>query len=122
MPHAVQKSAVCGIKPIGQMNTRKTTRECALRAIYDAFGITEEALIEQRRKRGAVYARFIYANLRHDGINAQQIADELNKSRSTVDYYLSRYNEAYLFDSQFRKAANKVAEIIKSYDEDDNSN
>lgn len=119
-----EKSLANPLKP-KRMNRKEPTKTEVMDAITGELGVTEGQLTEQRRKREAVYARFIYANERYDGSNVRQIARELGKSRNTVDYYLVRYRECYRFDPVFRDAADRVAaKIMKNNtkDEEDNSN
>lgn len=40
--------------------------------------------------------------MRDDGLTLQQIADVLDKTHTTIIYYLKKYNDYYKYDQEFR--------------------
>ena len=58
------------------------------------------------RKVGVVYSRFIFANhLRLQRKNQEEIGAVMNRNRSTISYYLRKYDEEYRFHPEFRELA-----------------
>jgi hypothetical protein len=64
------------------------------------------------RKVGVVYSRFIFANhLRLQRKNQEEIGAEMNRDRSTISYYLRKYDEEYEFNPEFREFADWFNQI-----------
>lgn len=62
--------------------------------------------IPPSRKVGVVYSRFIFANyLRLQRKNQEEIGAVMNRERSTISYYLRKYDEEYRFNPEFRELA-----------------
>lgn len=73
------------------------------------FGISEEELKSRKRGRELVYARMICARcISSCGANSRTIADVLKRNSSTARYYLSIFEQEYLYNKDFRNFANAV--------------
>ena len=73
------------------------------------FGISEEELKSRKRGQELVYARMICARcISSCGANSRTIADVLKRNSSTVRYYLSIFEQEYLYNKDFRNFANAV--------------
>lgn len=77
------------------------------------FGISEEDLMSRRRGRELVYARMICSQcISSCGVNSSRaIADVLKRNSSTIRYYLSIFEQEYLYNKDFRNFANAVNEV-----------
>jgi hypothetical protein len=58
------------------------------------------------RYKNITYCRFIMArHLRLQRKNQEEIGAEMNRDRSTISYYLRKYDEEYKYNPEFRELA-----------------
>ena len=62
--------------------------------------------IPEGRYASITYCRFIWARyLRERCKNQEEVGAVMNKNRSTISYYLRKYDEEYRFNPEFRELA-----------------
>lgn len=82
-------------------------------AIEATMGVPFRVIATDSRNRWHVYSRMIYAHhCKKDGDSTQRIASDTKHDKSSIGYYLRRYDSEYKFNREFRKAAEKVATML----------
>jgi len=96
-----------------QLIYEKTTRnEDIKQAITEVTGLLFHEIAGDSRKTIAVHARMIYSSLCYTIARIKEIAADLNRSTSSVHYYLEQYRNEYKFNPAFRELADKVSERL----------
>lgn len=91
----------------------KTTRnEDIKQAITEVTGLLFHEIAGDSRKTIAVHARMIYSSLCYTIARIKETAADLNRSTSSVHYYLEQYRNEYKFNPAFRELADKVSERL----------
>lgn len=66
------------------------------------------------RYKNITYCRFIWSrHLRLQRKNQEEIGAVMNRDRSTISYYLRKYDEEYRFNPEFRELADWFNQIKK---------
>lgn len=87
----------------------KTTRnEDIKQAITEVTGLLFHEIAGESRKTIAVHARMIYSRLCYTIARIKETAADLNRSTSSVHYYLEQYRNEYQYNPTFRKLADNV--------------
>lgn len=79
------------------------------KAIHQVISVTSEDIASSCRQQDMVYARMIFAyHCIKCGVPKRQVCNELNRSASTVGYYLSMYEADFKYNAEFRYLAENV--------------
>lgn len=96
-----------------QLIYEKTTRnEDIKQAITEVTGLLFHEIAGDSRKTIAVHARMIYSSLCYTIARIKETAADLNRSTSSVHYYLEQYRNEYKFNPAFRQLADNVSERL----------
>ncbi len=96
-----------------QLIYEKTTRnEDIKQAITEVTGLLFHEIAGDSRKTIAVHARMIYSSLCYTIARIKETAADLNRSTSSVHYYLEQHRNEYKFNPAFRELADKVSERL----------
>ena len=84
-----------------------------VKKVCSAFDITEDDMRRKSRRRDLVYARMICAKYIDSccNVTSSEIGKYVNRDSSTVRYYLSLFENEYLYNKQFRTFADKVGNV-----------
>ena len=97
----------------------ETTPDAALQrimqAIYDEMGISFVDIAGNSREQKTVFARIIFSHLcrTEEKATIQRIAKEINKSHTSVMYYLKKYQNDILYTPLFRQYVEAVTRNLK---------
>ncbi len=81
-------------------------------AVEEVTGLQFHDLTSRSRKTEIVLARMIYSKLSFETSRIKEIASDLNRSTSSVHYYLDQYQNEYQYSSKFRDLADKTRERL----------
>ncbi len=96
-----------------QLIYEKTTRnEDIKQAITEVTGLLFHEIAGDSRKTIAVHARMIYSSLCYTIARIKETAADLNRSTSSIHYYLEQHRNEYKFNPAFRELADKVSERL----------
>jgi ATPase involved in DNA replication initiation len=94
-------------------NPRRILTQKIIAAIQEVMGLKIEDLTAKSRATNLFYARMIAAyHCRENGMILGEIGRLINRDHSTVCHMLSKYNDEFQFNKEFRELAKKVDEII----------
>lgn len=87
---------------------KPTRNESIKQAITEVTGLLFHEIAGDSRKTIAVHARMIYSNLCYSIARIKETAADLNRSTSSVHYYLKQHRDEYQYNPTFRELADKV--------------
>lgn len=103
-------------------------RQRSIGAENDRFaGILKAAIMESNgadfdqrevkdRSNDVFYSRMIFTiHCRQYGMTLQQIKTYTHRDHTTMLHYLKRYKDEYKFNSEFRKMADRVSDVMAKY-------
>ena len=84
-----------------------------LKKVCSVFDITIEDVRSKNREKHLVYARMICSKLIHSSCDCftTEIAKHINRDSSTVRYYISVFEQEYLYNKDFRAFADEVGVV-----------
>jgi len=84
-----------------------------IQAIKKAIGVNYEELISKKRTSLLFYCRMIYAKLRYeDGSTVISIGNEIQRSHSTIIYYLRKYDDELQYNKQFKDIVDEISKCL----------
>jgi hypothetical protein len=106
---------ITGKEIIFQQNPQNPELDGLKQAIEDVTGISFFTIACKKRDRTNVYARMIYAHFAHKcGVTISDVAAEMRHNRSTVIYYLKKFDDESRYNPEFYSFAKQVENIINN--------
>lgn len=86
------------------------TEEDFQQKVIDVVGVDSyNAITTNTQKNKIVYLRMIFAQFYHSlGLSLHSIGDKINKSHSTIVYYLKKFDIECEYNKDFRNLVNKI--------------
>jgi len=86
------------------------------KAIIEIFDVTIEDVKSKKQFKNLLFPRILLANfLRNQGTVLRVIAEDFNKSRPIISYYISQFTIKYKKSKKFREVSDRFDKLI--YDE-----
>lgn len=80
-------------------------------AIQEVTGLSYEAITTDRKNKTLFFARMIFAyHCKH--MRYVEVGKLLNRTRTTINYYINRYDEEFKYNKPFKDMAKSVEKIM----------